>query len=348
MSVLSLERPMRLVGWLAVLALIVAAFVGYRIVDARSGATVEAVFDQAVGLYAGSDVQMLGVPVGRVTDVTPEGDTVRVTMRLDNGYDAAADTAAVIVAPTLVSDRFIQLTEPYESGEKLTDGTVIGLDRTDVPVEIDQLYDSMNDFAHALGPEGVNAEGSLSEFLDVMAENLDGNGPQINQMLREFSEASQTLADTGEDFFTTIDHLEVFTRMLAENDDTVAQINQQFAAVTNYLAEDRDDLAAALANLGDALAVLDDFIRDNRGNLQTSVENLIGPTQVLVRQRESLEEAVRLTPLALQNFLRAYNPETQVLEGRGNLNELYIWSDGSMAAAPAADSPPLMLSGGGE
>lgn len=344
----ALQRPMRLVGWLAVAALVAAAVVGYRIVDARSGTTFEAVFDQAVGLYPGSDVQMLGVPVGRVTDVTAEGDTVRVTMRLDNGYAASADTAAIIVAPTLVSDRFVQLTHPHENGEALADGDVIHIERTDVPVEIDQLYESMNDFTHALGPNGVNEDGSLSDFLDVMADNLDGNGAQINQMLREFSEASQTLADTGEDFFTTIDHLDVFAQMLADNDDTVAQINQQFAAVTGYLAEDRDDLAAALENLGDALLVLDDFIRDNRGNLQTSVENLIGPTQVLVRQRDSLEEAVRLQPLALQNFLNAYNPQTRVIDGRGNLNEVYIWADGTVSTEPSAEAPPLLLPEGGQ
>ncbi|WP_278257026.1 MlaD family protein [Nocardioides convexus] len=53
-------------------------------------------------------MQVLGVPVGRVTKVEPVGEKVRVSMELDKGEKVAADTGAVIVAPTLVSDRYVQ------------------------------------------------------------------------------------------------------------------------------------------------------------------------------------------------------------------------------------------------
>ena len=110
-------------------------------------------------------------------------------------------------------------------------------------------------------------------------------------------------------------------------------MNRQFAEVNDYLADSSGDLAGAIDNLGEALALVDDFIRDNRGALRTSVENLQGPTRVLVNQREALEETVRLVPLVLQNFLRAYDPDLKALTGRGNLNEASIWKDGGDAPA---------------
>ncbi|NHA00490.1 MCE family protein [Nocardioides sp. W3-2-3] len=73
--------------------------------------------------------------------------------------------------------------------------------------------------------------------------------------------------------------------------------------------------------LGDALALLEGFIKDNRNALKHSVDGLRGPTQVLVKQRKSLEEAVRTIPLALQNFIKAYDPSSNTISGRGNLNE---------------------------
>src|SRR3546814_4662190 len=85
--------------------------------------------------------------------------------------------------------------------------------------------------------------------------------------------------------------------MLLANDGTVALANKQFATVAGYLADDRDELASAVTNLADAMVILDDFIRDNRGNLKTSVDQLIAPTEVLVKQKTSLEESVRLIPL---------------------------------------------------
>jgi len=315
----------RVMTWVGVAAVAAILFFGGRAVLGGGGTTLTATFESAVGLYPGSDVQVLGVPVGKVTDVEAGIDGVKVTMQMDKGQDAAADTAAVIVAPTLVSDRFVQLTKPYTGGAKLNDGASLPMERTAVPVEIDQLYESLTDVADKLGPNGINQNGALSDFLDTMARNLDGQGAGINQMINEFGKASGTLADSGDDMFETFANFKEFNDMLVANDRTVAKVNQQFAAVTDYLADDREELAAAIKNLGESLAIVDDFIKDNRGHLQSSVENLIGPTQVLVRQKESLEESVRLVPLILQNFLKAYNPDTNTLDGRGNLNDISIW-----------------------
>ncbi len=318
-----------------VVALAVVATVGWRATADRDRTTVKAVFESSVGLYVGSDVQMLGVPVGKVTGVDPGPAGVTVTMRLDHGEAAADDTAAVIVAPTLVSDRFVQLTRPWVSGPELPDGAVLPIDRTAVPVEIDDLYASLTDVSEKLGPDGANRDGALSRFLDVADRNLRGQGTKINQLISDFGDASGTLADSSDDLFATIGNVKEFNDMLVENDTSVANVNRQFAEVNDYLADSSGDLAAAIDNLGQALAIVDDFIRDNRGALRTSVENLQGPTRVLVNQRQALEETVRLVPLVLQNFLRAYDPQRKALTGRGNLNEASIW-------APGGDAPTLL------
>lgn len=333
---------------LVVVALLVTSLLAWREIRSRQGTEFTALFDSAVALYPGSDVQILGVPVGKVTSVDAKDDGVRVTMKLDRGQQASADTSAVIVAPTLVSDRYVQLTTPLDGGKALASGTVLPKDRTAVPVEIDDLYRSLNDMGQKLGPNGVNRDGALSDLLEVAADNLDGQGKGLNQMITEFGKAISTLSDIDEDFFATVSNLKDFNDMLVANDQGVSDVNRQFAAVTNYLAEDREDLADAVANLGDALGVLDGFIKDNRGNLQTSVENLVGPTQTLVKQKGSLEEAVRLIPLALQNFLNAYNPATKTLDGRGNLNEVSLWSTNGLSAQTSATAPPVLIPGLGE
>ena len=77
-------------------------------------------------------MRILGVPVGEVTAVVPEGDTVRVDMTYDAEYDLPADAQAVIITPTLTADRFVQLTPTYESGPKLEDGATIEVQDTPV------------------------------------------------------------------------------------------------------------------------------------------------------------------------------------------------------------------------
>ena len=80
--------------------------------------TVTAHFPRAVSVYEGTEVRILGVPVGEVTAVIPEGNSVRVEMEYDAQYDVPADAKAVIVTPTLVADRFVQLTPVYEGGRR--------------------------------------------------------------------------------------------------------------------------------------------------------------------------------------------------------------------------------------
>lgn len=335
-------RNLVVVGAIAVL--LVTGLTGFRLLRG-GGTTFSALFNTTVGLYKGSAVEVLGVSVGTVTAVKPEGSKVRVTMRLDRGRSVAADTGAVIVAPTLVSDRYVQLTKPYTSGAKLREGATIT--QTATPVEIDQLYNSLDSIMKDLGPDGANKNGALSRLLQVAAANLQGNGKDINTMIGEFGKATGTLADSGDDLFATIGNLEAINKTLADHNTSVAGVNRQFAQVTQYLAQDRDDMAAAVANLGDAMADLDDFINNNRDQLKTSVQKLVGPTQVLVKEKKSLKEAVRTMPLALQDFLSAYDVNSNTIEGRGDLNELSLWSKDGLSARTSTNAPPTLLPGVG-
>lgn len=336
------SSTMRFVAVLLGLALVVTgAVVGANLL--RDPITFTADFDSAVGLYPGSDVQILGVPVGTVTKVEPVGKKVRVSMELDEDQKVAADTGAVIVAPTLVSDRYVQLTKPWERGPELESGARI--DTTAVPVEIDEMYKSLVDVGQQLGPNGANKNGALSDFLKTLAANLDGQGADLNTMISEFSDASATVSGFDKDFFETIKNLDSLNSTLLEHDSGVAGANKQLAVVARYLSEDRENLSSAITELGDALALLEGFIKDNRAALKSSVDGLRGPTQVLVKQRKSLEEAVRTIPLALQNFIKAYDPSSNTISGRGNLNELTIWSNDGSRARTSPDAPPVLLPG---
>ncbi len=329
-----------------IVAMVAAAGLGLHLMLRPDPVRLTALFDSTVGLYPGSDVQVLGVPVGKVTEVSAEGDNVRVQMELDPDQAVAADTKAVIIAPTMVSDRFVQLTEPWVKGSgtaQLKSGTVLERDRTAVPVEIDDLYAGLKDFADALGPNGANKHGALSELLKVAAANLDGQGANMNTMVREFGKATSTMSSIDESFFATIANLDQLNQMLADNDSAVAKVNTQFADVAGYLADDREDLGAAADNLAEAMSVLDDFIRDHRAQLQGSLEGLLPTARKLAKNHESLDETVRLAPLLLHNLSDAYDPTHNVIGGRGNVNEVSVWSTDGLTAQSSSNAPPTML-----
>ena len=278
-------------------------------------------FPRAVGLFVDSDVRILGVKVGKVTEIVPEGTSVRVEFEYDDTYDVPRDAKAAVVAPSVVSDRYVQLTPVYEGGPKLADGADIPLEQTATPVELDRIFASLNDLNVALGPDGANKEGALTRLLQVGADNLDGQGANMNATFEDFSHAVETLHDGKDDLFGTVRNLQVFTTALAQNDQQVRSFNQNLASVADQLAGEREELSAALRNLAVALGEVSSFVRDNRDNLTANIQGLAEVTDVLVTQRDALAETLEAGPTALSNLQLAYNPKSGTLDTRNNAQQ---------------------------
>lgn len=286
------------------------------------GTRITVYFGNAVGIYEGSDVRVLGVKVGTVGSVRAEGGRVRTVMTVDRGVDVPAGARAVAVAPSLVADRYVQLTPAYTSGAKMASGAVVPMERTATPMELDKVYDSIRKLATDLGPKGLNKDGAVSRLLETGAENLSGNGRDIRTTTERMAQAAKTLSGSQKDLFATIRGLQTFTTMLKTNDGQVRQAERQLADVAGFLADDREELDAALKALTVALARVKVFIHDNRKQIAGNVGKLAEITQLLVKQRRSLAEALDVQPLNATNILNAYDPATRSLMGRQNLSEL--------------------------
>jgi phospholipid/cholesterol/gamma-HCH transport system substrate-binding protein len=340
-------RPGRRAVAMATTALVFAAVVAgvlVHVLTSHPGRQITAYFHEAVGVYPGSDVRVLGVKVGTINSITPLGRQVKVTMTVQAGIAVPARAEAVVIVPSVVADRFIQLAPAYTGGPQMPEHGVIPASRTATPVEIDQLYASITKLAQDLGPNGVNKNGALSDVLNTGAANLAGNGRAIGTMISQFGAAMQTLSGSQGNLFGTINHLRQFTSMLKGNDSQVRRAEQQLAQVSGFLAADRQDLAGALSELATALSQVQGFIQNNRGAIKSNVSKLESITQLLVNQRASLAEALDDAPLAVDNVLGAYDPQNGTLDGRGDLNEL---SMGQGSSPPpyqsAAQSAPLPL-----
>lgn len=309
----------RMQRWVALAAaLVLVGALGWAVLRPAGQIRVTAYFDQAVGLYSGSSVRILGIEVGTITDVVPRGDRVQVDMLVDDAYAIPADADAVILAPSLVADRYVQFAPVYSGGDRMASGAVVPLERTATPVELDQVYGALDDLSTALGPTGANADGALSDLVDVAAANLDGNGQALNDTLSGFSQAVRTLADNRDDLFASVENLQTFTSALATIDSQVGQFNQNLAAVAEQLAGERQDLAQAISLLNSALGQVATFVQQNTALLTTNVDRLADVTLTLVQQRQALAQVLDVAPAAIGNLAHAYNPDYGTLDTRDN------------------------------
>jgi phospholipid/cholesterol/gamma-HCH transport system substrate-binding protein len=303
-----------------VLAVLATAFALWPRQDSMH---VTAMFSRAVGLYPGSDVRVLGVPIGTVTSVTPKGEQVAVEFEYDAAVKVPATAKAAVVAPSLVSDRYVQLLPAYTAGPVMSNGATIALDRTAVPVELDRISQSLDDLMVALGPEGANKDGALSRLLDTGARNLEGQGTAIHDTNHDLSLALQTLSGGKNDLFSTVKNLQSFTSTLATNDTQLRRLNADLASVSDQLAGERGDLGDALRNLAIALNETSTFVHDNRSVLKTNVDRLTSVTTTIARQRDALAESLTDAPVAVSNLQNAYNPISGTLDTRNNAEQLH-------------------------
>ena len=310
----------RLLAPLVVLGFVVAAAV--TVLGGDTSKTVVAHFPRAISVYEGSDVRVLGVPVGTVTRVEPTGTDVTVTMTYDEEVKLPADARAVIIAPSVVGDRYVQLTPAYPgTGDVLADGAELSEEDTAEPLELDQIYESLDRLNVALGPRGANKAGALSDLLSVTADNFGGQGATFRQTIKDYSRLSATLAGNSDELFGSVEALGSFMETLADNDQTVRQFNQSLADVSTMLAGEREELVAATKNLSVALTAVKEFVEENKGSLSRNITGINRVAKVLVRQRAALDEILRVAPGALNNLHLTYNPQAGTLDTRANFGE---------------------------
>ncbi|WP_182379152.1 MCE family protein [Nocardioides sp. WS12] len=307
---------------LAVIGLLIVSGLVWLFGSGGGTKTVTAYFPRAVSIYEGSDVRVLGVTVGEVTEVVPEGTQVKVVMTYDEDLKLPQDAEAVVVLPSVVGDRYIQLTPAYESGTVMADNTVIKVDKTAIPLELDQVFSSIDRLTVAIGPEGANRDGALTDLLEQTAKNFGGQGEQFNQTIKDFGRFSETLDNNKDELFESAEKLEGFIKTLADNDSTVRDFNKSLGDVSTLLADERQELTTALSNLGVALDEVGNFVKTNREVLGRNIKDVNRVAKILVRQRAALDEILEAGPLALTNLYHTYNPGNGTLDTNANIGNL--------------------------
>lgn len=297
----------------------VLATSGCGAVGANPGTKFAAMFRTAIGIYPNADVRVLGVPVGKVDQVTPQGQLVRVDFHVDTDVQVPADAKAIVVAQTVVADRFIQLAPVYTQGPTLAEGTVIPVERTASPAEFDDLLASAQKLSTSLGPEGANANGALSQALTTAARNLQGNGRQLNTTLDNTSQAINTLSANRENLAGTVKNLQSFTSNLKDDDPQVREFTQRFAQVNGFLVDERQNLGDTLKELSGALGDVAKFVKDNRKEIHDNVDQLHDVLKTVNNERIAIEQVLETAPAGLDGLVNAYNAGSATLDTRTDL-----------------------------
>jgi len=202
---------------------------------------VTAQFEDSVGLYIGNAVSVLGMPVGKVTSIVPNGSYVEVRLEIGDAVDLPADVQAVTVSTSVLTDRHIELTPVYRGGPKLRNGDVVGLARTRTPVEFDRTLAMVDKLSLTLSGDG-QGHGPLADLVNIGDKITTGNGPNIKATLDELAQALRLGADNGtqtkKDIQAIATNLAELTQAAADNDSAIREFGSNIRQLSDILADE--------------------------------------------------------------------------------------------------------------
>ncbi|MET0701608.1 MAG: MCE family protein [Mycobacterium sp.] len=276
---------------------------------------VTAYFANSNGIFPGDEVRILGLPVGKIDTIEPLPNRAKITFWYDDKYDVPANVNAVVLSPSLVAVRAIQLTPAYTGGPVLAANAVIPQERTAVPVEWDDFRQQLQKLTDTLQPTQPGGVSTLGQFVDTAADNLRGQGANIRQTIIELSQAFSALGDHSTDLFSTVKNLSVLVSALRDSTDLMRQLNENLAAVTGLLSNSPNEIGAAVTDINSVVADVASFVAENKDTLGTTSQKLASVTTALNQSLDDIKQTLHLAPTAFQNFINIYQPSQTALTG---------------------------------
>lgn len=278
------RRLVRAVVALGAAVLVATACGGQRPADQE----LSAVFTNTNNLFVGSEVRVLGLKVGEVTAIVPDGEDVRVDMRVDHDRPVPADATAHLTPVSLIGERFVQLAPAYTGGPELAGGAVIGPDRTTVPADVDEVLASFEHFLEGLDPA------TLADLVDEVARTIAGQGDGLNALIAGGADTVRVLSDAAEDLTAVVAALGDLNTTLATRDQQIGPFLGDFRTVLQTLSEEKPQIIDGLGNLQRLTLELRPLLDDH-------TDPLVGDLEVLATTLSTVDRNLdNLGALALQ------------------------------------------------
>ena len=207
--------------------------------------TVTAEFRDVLDLVPQSTVKVDDMSVGKVTDVTLDGQHAVVTLELRNDVDLPANAVAEIRQTSLLGEKFVSLSPPdgvAPEGE-LTDGADIPLERSGRNPEVEEVLGALS---LLLNGGGVAQLKTIAAELNAVLDGREGAARSVLQQVRGFM---GQLDENKRDIVRAIDSLNTLAMSVDDQMDSIDRALEELPSALTSLDQQRGDLVRMLRAL---------------------------------------------------------------------------------------------------
>ena len=279
--------------------------------------TVTVQFRDVLDLVPQSAVRVDDIAVGKVTKIRLDGWTATATLKINRDVELPDNAEAQIRQTSLLGEKFVSLAPPSTGGVgQLGNGDRIPLDRSGRNPDIEEVLGAASLLLNGGGLEKTNT------IVKELNKTLDGNEPEIKQLLQSTTTFVGQLDDNKADIITALEKVDNLARATQDQEGAITAALDDLPEALRVLDDQRDDLVGLLTSLDQLSDTATGVIRRSKDDTLAVLRDLEPTLRELANAGDDLATASQLiftfpftdaivggSPARASNPCTAYNPD---------------------------------------
>lgn len=275
-------------GIAIVICVVVVSFGYSRLPFFPQGLAYEAFFTDTGGITGGSDVEVSGITVGKVSSVALVGDTAQISFTMRRGIQVGDQSLAAVKTDTVLGQKSLEIT-PAGGGRT----TTIPVSRTTTAYTLNNALQDLGEDSTALDKEKFN------DALGVLTQALNDATPQLRAALDGVTDLSRTLNGRDEAIAQLLARAQSVSAVFARRADQVNRLVLDGDALFAALDDRRQALDSLITGIRAVSQQISGLMTDNRKQIEPTIAKLNLVVDNLNIHRDYITEALkRLPPFA--------------------------------------------------
>jgi phospholipid/cholesterol/gamma-HCH transport system substrate-binding protein len=277
--------PGRVAGLAVLVVLLLVALNAVDLPIIGGGTRYTAYFTEAAGLRSDDEVRIAGVLVGRVRDVSLDGDKVKVEFRVRDAW-VGDESGIYIKIKSVLGQKYLTIdplgTRPQDPHQ------TIPLQRTASPYDVLEAFRDLAQTTNAIDTE------QLATGLRALSDSVRDSPTEVREALTGLSRLSETISKRDTELMTLLGNARDVSGLLAARTGEI----ERLIADGNLLLAELQARRNAISRLLDATVALSAQLRwlvqDNADQLKPALEQVEKVTDLLLRNQQKLSEGLYL------------------------------------------------------
>lgn len=197
-----------------------------------------------------------------------------------------------------------------EAGEAKETADVIPIERTHVPVEVDDALSSFTNLANALDPT------KMQNALGTAADTVKGNGREFNATLEQSARLVENVAGQDKELIEVAQNLSRLAGVVRGREQILGTMIRDFGTASQVLSSERGELQQLISGILELAKNGDKLLQKYKGNLPYDLAVLTRTALILKGNARELAQLIRVLPGISDALIGGYNPKNKSLQIR--------------------------------